>query len=206
MDQAHGGISQSADFEDVKGGWSSAGSRRTSTRRADAVANALLQSTRSRQQTPPLPGRTGKANASSGAVRTASSAARRATRLEQEMGYGPAHGRRGAPANVSAVTGRPLQKRDPRAMRPWPCRAASRRRDKQRDARHRRAGQDRGRRGARPPSHPRSRNSRDSRDRSGPAWPSVNHSPWLLKDRGVTSHTPRHRYVLFLLVRDDATP
>ena len=29
-------------------------------------------------------------------------------RLEQEMGYGLAHGRRGAPANVSAVTGRPL--------------------------------------------------------------------------------------------------
>jgi len=27
------------------------------------------------------------------------------------------------------------------------------------------------------------------------------HSPWLLKDRGVN-----HRYVLFLLVRDDATP
>ena len=53
-------------------------------------------------------------------MRTASSAARRATRLEQEMGYGPAHGRRGAPANVSAVTGRPLQ--NPR--------------DRWRDARH----------------------------------------------------------------------
>ena len=102
-------------------------------------------------------------------MRTASSAARRATRLEQEMGYGPAHGRRGAPANVSAVTERPLQ--NPR--------------DRWRDARHNDQDEaERGEERARPRTRAR-----------------APHSPWLLKDRGVN-----HRYVLFLLVRDDATP
>ncbi len=68
------------------------------------VANALLQGTRSRQQTPPLPGRTGKANASSGAVRRAArhaappASSRRWVTGQLTVDAEP-------PANVSAVIG-----------------------------------------------------------------------------------------------------